>query len=97
MFGTSPAKTQHGDGHEPSKSQWLPLEMRSVAKRRRSRRLFDGHRKPSDQLGNLVQLAGIGLRDGARQPLQTLIIAQRGNLVGDDRGRRLAPNYLDDV
>jgi hypothetical protein len=63
----------------------------------RNFRLFDCHGKSTDQLCNHIQLAGIGLGDGARQSLKAFVIAQRRDLIGDDRWRRLAPKHPDHV
>jgi hypothetical protein len=50
------------------------------------RDLFDRHGKSPDQLGNLIQMAGIMLFDGTRQTGHAFIVAQRDDVVRNDRG-----------
>ncbi len=50
--------------------------------------LFDGHDEPPDQPRDLVQLSGIVHLDGARQPRQAFVVAQCGDIAGNNRGHR---------
>jgi hypothetical protein len=51
--------------------------------------LLDGHREPSDQLCEFVEVAGIMVLDGSDEPPQTFVVAQERNFAGHDRRRGL--------
>jgi hypothetical protein len=50
--------------------------------------LFDRNREPPDQPRNLVQMLGILIPDGLREPNDAFVIAHRGYVVWDHRRHR---------
>jgi hypothetical protein len=83
IFDTRLAKTQHSYGEWPS-----PAIRGRHMTRWSETSLFDGDSEAPDQPRNFVQLAGIGIRDGLRQPNQAFVIAQRGYVPRNDRRHR---------
>ncbi|HEY2894375.1 MAG TPA: hypothetical protein VGJ16_09195, partial [Pirellulales bacterium] len=53
------------------------------------RDLFDGHREPSDQLREFIEMLGIVVLDGLREPEQAFVVAQQRHIAWHDRGRGL--------
>jgi hypothetical protein len=47
---------------------------------------FNRHREPPDQLGEFVQMFGIMIFNGLREPPQTFIVAEQRDIAGHDRG-----------
>jgi hypothetical protein len=50
--------------------------------------LFDGHREPSNQSRHLFQMLRIMLFDGFGEPREAFVVAQGGDVVGDNAGNR---------
>ncbi len=84
IFDTSLAKTQHGCGEWPSPAI---CDFAGDALARNEFYSIVTARRPIS-LSNLVQLVGIVIRDGLRQPNQAFVVAQRGYVPRNDRRRR---------
>jgi hypothetical protein len=50
--------------------------------------LLDRHGKPADQPRNLIQMFGIMLFNGSREPKQAFVVTHGGNVAWDNRGYR---------
>ena len=77
IFGTTFAKTQHADDASRSRRSarnFIDLESD----------LLDRNREPPDQPRNLVQMLGIVIPDGLREPNEAFVIAQRGYVARND-------------
>ena len=51
-------------------------------------RLFDRHGEPADQPRDLIQMLGIMLFNGLREPKQAFVVTHGGNVAWDDRRYR---------
>ena len=50
--------------------------------------LLDRHSEPGDQSRDLIQMLGIMLFNGAREPKQAFLVTQGGNVAWDNRRYR---------
>jgi hypothetical protein len=81
IFGTRFAKTQHADGARRSRRSarhFIDLECD----------LLDRNREPPDQPRKLVQMLGIVIPDGLREPNEAFVIAHRGYVARNERRHR---------
>src|SRR5207248_877138 len=85
IIDPTPLKTQHSDRLAQPISR-APL--RGAQPFAEIPDLFDGHHEPPDQPRDLVQLSGIVHLDGLRQTRQAFVVAQCGDIGGNDRGHR---------